>query len=45
MWDTEVRRLAVGGQPRQKVLEIPSQPIKAGYGGVHLSSQLGRKHK
>jgi hypothetical protein len=38
----EIRKISVGGQPGQKVLETPSQPI-AGSGGAHLSPQLLRK--
>jgi hypothetical protein len=43
-WVVEIKRIEVPGQPREKVLESPSQSIKAGCGGVHLSSQLGGKH-
>jgi hypothetical protein len=39
-WKAEIRRVTVGGQSRQKVRGVPSQPIKAGCGGMHLPSQL-----
>jgi hypothetical protein len=45
IWKVEIRRIEVQGQPRQKVLKTPSQPIKAGHGGTHLSSQLCGNHK
>jgi hypothetical protein len=38
-WETEIRRVMVQDQPRQKVLEITSQQKKAGHGGMCLSSQ------
>jgi hypothetical protein len=37
-WEVEVRRVAIGGQPRQKVHETLSLPIKAGHDDTHLSS-------
>jgi hypothetical protein len=41
--EAEIGKIVFLGQPRQKVWEIPSQPM-AGLGGtVHLSSQLGRE--
>jgi hypothetical protein len=43
--EAEIRRTKVQGQPGEKVLKTPSQPIKAGHGGFYLSYQLGRKHK
>jgi hypothetical protein len=44
-WETETKRIAVQSQPGHKVHETLSQPIKAGCGGVCLSSQLHGKHK
>jgi hypothetical protein len=38
-------RIKIKGQPWQKVQETTSQPIKAGQGGMHLSSHLLKKHK
>jgi hypothetical protein len=42
-----VMRITVGSQPRQKVGEIPLQPIKVGSGGTHYKNlspgQLGQK--
>jgi hypothetical protein len=38
-WEAETGRIVVGSQLRQKVSRTPSQPIKAGHGGIHLSSQ------
>jgi hypothetical protein len=38
-WEAEMERIEVGGQPRQKVLETPSQPM-ARHSGIHLSSQV-----
>jgi hypothetical protein len=43
-WEAEIRRIAVRGQPRQTVHEIPSKLI-LGHGDVHLSSQRRRRHK
>jgi hypothetical protein len=34
--ETEIRRITVQGWPGQKVPKIPSPPIKAGCGGMHL---------
>jgi hypothetical protein len=34
------RRIMVQGQSEQNVCETPSQPIKGGCGGTHLSYQL-----
>jgi hypothetical protein len=42
---TEIRRITVQGQPRQKVSKTPFQLIKAGIGGDYLSFQLHQKHK
>jgi hypothetical protein len=28
-WEGEIKRIVVGGQPRRKVNETPSQPIKS----------------
>jgi hypothetical protein len=39
-----IRRIKVGGQPKQKVCEMPPQPV-AGHGGTCLSFQLCRNHK
>jgi hypothetical protein len=39
-WEAKIRRIIVQGQPRQKVHKTSSQPIKAGRGDMHLSSQL-----
>jgi hypothetical protein len=41
----EIGRIMVQGQPRKKVQETPSPPIKAGCGEACLSSQLLWKHK
>jgi hypothetical protein len=41
-WAAEIGRTEVQAQLRQKVSKTPSQPIKAGCGGVCLS-QLRRK--
>jgi hypothetical protein len=41
----EIRKIKVPGQPGQKFQETPSQPIKVGCGGTHLSSQLLGKCK
>jgi hypothetical protein len=38
IWETEIGRIKVQGQPRQNVSKTPSQPI-ARHGGSHLSSQ------
>jgi hypothetical protein len=38
-WNVEIRRYVVWGKHRQEVREVPSQLIKSGCGGVHLSSQ------
>jgi hypothetical protein len=38
--EAEIRRISVWGQPKQKVHEIPFQPMKAGRGGVCPSSLL-----
>jgi hypothetical protein len=38
----EMGKVAIQGQPRQKVCEITPQLIKAGLGGTCLSSQLHR---
>jgi hypothetical protein len=35
---TEIGRIMVQGQYRQKVSEIPSQPVKADHGGMCLHS-------
>jgi hypothetical protein len=43
-WEAEIGRILVAGQPRQKVSETLVQPITR-CGGVHLSSQVHRKHK
>jgi hypothetical protein len=43
--EMEIRRIVTQGQPRQKVSETPSQPIKAGQSGACLTSQLCGKHK
>jgi hypothetical protein len=40
----EIGRIVVQGQPKQKMLKTPSQPIKTGYGGIYLSSQLYGKY-
>jgi hypothetical protein len=37
-WEAGIRRIKIGGQSRQGVREIPSQPI-AKHGGAYLSSQ------
>jgi hypothetical protein len=37
--DAEIRKI------RQKLLETPSPPIKAGCDGVYLPCQLSRRHK
>jgi hypothetical protein len=37
--EVEIGRIKVQGQPRQKVRETPSQPIKAGCDSAHLSFQ------
>jgi hypothetical protein len=36
------RRTEVGGEPRQKALQTPFQPIKAGHGGACPSFPLCR---
>jgi hypothetical protein len=41
----EIGRILVQGQPRQKVLETTSQPIKAGRNVACLSFQLCRKSR
>jgi predicted ATPase len=44
MWEAEIRRIVVPGHPGQKkkkVHKTPSQRIKSGCGGTHLSTQLG----
>jgi hypothetical protein len=38
-WEAEIQRIAIQGQPRQKVWETPSQPKNARHGGIRLSSQ------
>jgi hypothetical protein len=45
-WESETRKMAVRGQPRQKVHKTPCKPIKLGM-VTHacLSSQLCGKHK
>jgi hypothetical protein len=43
--EMEIKRIAVQGQPGQRVGETPSQPIKTEPCGMCLSSQLCRKHK
>jgi hypothetical protein len=45
-WEAEIRRIW-GSRPTlsKKFMRLPSQPIKAGCDGAHLSSQLQRKHK
>jgi hypothetical protein len=42
--EVETGRMAIQGQPRQKVQETPSQPM-TGCSGMHLSSQLHGKHE
>jgi hypothetical protein len=42
--EAEIRTIAVGGQPGQKVCKTPSQPI-VGCGRVCLSFQLCEKQK
>jgi hypothetical protein len=37
--EAEIKRIKVQGQPRQKVLGTPSEPM-ARYGSAQLSSQL-----
>jgi hypothetical protein len=37
--------MVIPGQPRQNACKALSQPIKTGYGGMHLSSQGCRKCK
>jgi hypothetical protein len=36
----EIRRIAVQGEPGQKISETSTQQKKGGCGGAHLSSQL-----
>jgi hypothetical protein len=36
--EAEIRKIEFRGQSRQKVIETPSQPVKAGHGGTPLSS-------
>jgi hypothetical protein len=36
-WEAEMGRIEVGGQPGQKVHEIPSQPIKARHDGTPVT--------
>jgi hypothetical protein len=43
-WEAEIRRMLVPGQPRQKVKEIPSQPISA-HNSLHLSPQATQEAK
>jgi hypothetical protein len=43
--EAEIERIVVGGQPGQKVSKTPSQLIKAGHGGMCLSSLLQKIHK
>jgi hypothetical protein len=40
-----VRNITILSQPRQKVQESPSPPIKAELEGTHLPSQLCGKYK
>jgi hypothetical protein len=44
-WEAEIGKMLVQGQPKQKVTETSSQPVKAEYGGVCPSSQLSTKQK
>jgi hypothetical protein len=39
-----MERIEVKSQPEQKVSGTPSQPTKAGCGGMHLSSQLHKRN-
>jgi hypothetical protein len=39
--ETELGKIEVLGQPRQKVHNTPSQQKKTGHGGACLSYQLG----
>jgi hypothetical protein len=41
--EVEIGKIKVEGQSGKKVQETLSQTIKAGYGSMHLSSQLGKK--
>jgi hypothetical protein len=45
--EVTIMRLTAGSQPRQKVGEIPLQPIKVGSGGTHYEilgpGRLGQK--
>jgi hypothetical protein len=41
----EIRRITVQGQSLQKVQATASQPIKAGYSGTHLSSQIQGRYR
>jgi hypothetical protein len=43
--EEDTRRIMVQGQPRQKVSETPSQPVKAGYGSICPWSQLCRRQR
>jgi hypothetical protein len=37
VWEVEIWRIVVPGHPRQNIHKTPSQPIKAGCGGILLS--------
>jgi hypothetical protein len=39
-WEAKIQGIIVQGQPWQNILKTPSQPIKAGHGGMCLSYQL-----
>jgi hypothetical protein len=41
-WKAKIGMVRVRGQPRQKLMRPPSQPVKAGCNRVCLSSQLHR---
>jgi hypothetical protein len=41
-WEAEIRRIRIGGQPGQKVLEGPSQPI-VGCSGIPCHPKLHRR--
>jgi hypothetical protein len=43
--EAKIGKIKVWGQAGQTVQDTPPQPIKTGYSGMHLSSQLHRKHK
>jgi hypothetical protein len=42
IWEAEIERIGVQGQPMQKLLSPPSQPMGEN-GGAYLSSQLHGK--